>query len=69
MLGAFTGYRKSPNDRGYTLATALERVRAATRTPILSGLPYGHVETKVTLPVGAKARLLVDGRQAYIAWA
>jgi muramoyltetrapeptide carboxypeptidase len=69
VLGAFTGYRKSPNDRGYTLATALERVRAATRTPILSGLPYGHVETKVTLPVGAKARLLVDGRQAYIAWA
>jgi muramoyltetrapeptide carboxypeptidase len=60
VLGAFTGYRKSPNDRGYTLATALERVRAATRTPILSGLPYGHVETKVTLPVGAKGRLLVD---------
>ena len=69
VLGAFTGYRKSPNDRGYTLATAIERVRAATRTPILTGLPYGHVETKVTLPVGAKVRLLVDRRQAYIAWA
>lgn len=69
VLGAFTGYRKSPNDRGYTLATAIDRIRAATRTPILTGLPYGHVATKVTLPVGARARLLVDGRQAYIAWA
>ena len=69
VLGAFTGYRKSPNDRGYTLATAIDRIRAATRTPILTGLPYGHVDTKVTLPVGARARLLVDGRQAYIAWA
>ena len=69
VLGAFTGYRRSPNDRGYTLATAIDRIRAATRTPILTGLPYGHVDTKVTLPVGARARLLVDGRQAYIAWA
>jgi muramoyltetrapeptide carboxypeptidase len=68
VLGAFTGYRKSPNDRGYTLATAIERLRAATRTPILTGLPYGHVETKVTLPVGGRARLLVDRRQAFIAW-
>jgi muramoyltetrapeptide carboxypeptidase len=68
VLGAFTGYRKSPNDRGYTLATAIDRVRAATRTPILTGLPYGHVDTKVTLPVGARARLLVDKRQAFIAW-
>jgi muramoyltetrapeptide carboxypeptidase len=68
VLGAFTGYRKSPNDRGYSLASAIERVRAATRTPILTGLPHGHVPTKVSLPVGARVRLMVDGRQAYIAW-
>jgi muramoyltetrapeptide carboxypeptidase len=68
VLGAMSGWHKSPNDRGYSLASMLERVRAATRTPILTGLPFGHVATKVTLPVGAKARLLVDGRQAFIAW-
>jgi Uncharacterized proteins, homologs of microcin C7 resistance protein MccF len=68
VLGAVSGYRKAPNDRGYSLAAAVERVRAATRTPILTGLPFGHVATKVTMPVGAKVRLLVDGRQAYIAW-
>ncbi len=69
VLGAFTAWRKSPNDRGYGLGTAIERVRAVTATPILTGLPFGHVATKLTLPVGATVRLIVDGRQAYFAWA
>jgi muramoyltetrapeptide carboxypeptidase len=69
VLGAVSGFRKSPNDRGYAMASAIECVRSVTRTPILPGLPFGHVATKVTLPVGAKVRLLVDGRQAYIGWA
>ena len=68
VLGAVSGWRKSPNDRGYSLASMLARVRAATRTPILTGLPFGHVATKVTMPVGAKVRLLVDRRQAFIGW-
>jgi muramoyltetrapeptide carboxypeptidase len=68
VLGAFTAWKKSPNDRGYTLAAAIERVRAATRTPILTGLPFGHVATKVSLPVGARVRLLVEERDAYIGW-
>ena len=46
VLGAFSGWRKSPNDRGYSLASMLARVRAATRTPILTGLPFGHVPTE-----------------------
>ncbi len=68
VLGAFTAFHKSPLDRGYSLRDAIERVRAATATPILSGLPLGHVRTKVCLPVGARARLLVDGRNALIGW-
>jgi len=68
VLGAFTAWKKSPNDRGYSLATAIARVRAATKTPILGGLPFGHVPTKVTLPVGARVQLLVDGRSAFIGW-
>jgi len=68
VLGAISGWRKSPNDRGYSLGSMLERVRAATRTPVLTGLPFGHVTTKVTVPVGARVRLLVDRRQAFIAW-
>jgi muramoyltetrapeptide carboxypeptidase len=68
VLGAFTAWKKSPNDRGYSLRTAIARVRAATKTPILTGLPFGHVPTKVSLPVGARVRLLVDGRDAFIGW-
>ena len=68
VLGAFTAWKKSPNDRGYSLQTAIDRVRAATKTPILTGLPFGHVPTKVSLPVGARVRLLVDGRDAFIGW-
>ena len=69
VLGAVSGFRKSPLDRGYSVAAMLARVRASTRTPILSGLPFGHVATKVTLPVGTAVRLVVDRRQAYIGWA
>jgi muramoyltetrapeptide carboxypeptidase len=68
VLGAFSGWRKSPLDRGYSLKTAIAQVRAATRTPILTGLPFGHVPTKVTLPVGARVELAVDGRNALVAW-
>lgn len=68
VLGAFSNYRKSPNDRGYALKSVLQHLRALTRTPILTGLPFGHVPTKVSLPVGARVQLLVQGRDALIGW-
>ena len=69
LLGAFNGWKSSPLDRGYTLNGAIAKVRSvATRTPVLTGLPFGHVPTKVTLPVGARAELLVDGRDVLIGW-
>ena len=68
LLGAFTDYRKSPLDRGYTLKSEIEHLRSVTKTPILTGLPFGHVPTKVTLPVGAKLTLVVQGRDALMGW-
>lgn len=68
LLGDFSGYRRSPLDRGYTLKTAIAQLRSLTTTPILTGLPFGHVATKVTLPVGAKVRLLVQGRDVLVGW-
>lgn len=68
VLGTFTGWTKSPNDRGYTLKAAIDHLRSVTRTPILTGLPFGHVPTKVTLPVGRRVQLLVDGRDVLIGW-
>lgn len=68
VLGEFSQWRKSPNDRGYGLKAAIDHLRSVTRTPILTGLPFGHVPTKVTMPVGAKVSLLVDGRNVLIGW-
>jgi muramoyltetrapeptide carboxypeptidase len=68
LLGAFTAYQPSPLDRGYTLKSAVKALRDRTRTPVLTGLPFGHVPTHVTLPVGRRVQLLVDGRNVLIGW-
>jgi muramoyltetrapeptide carboxypeptidase len=68
VLGAFSDWRASPMDRGYTLKTAISHLRSVCATPILTGLPFGHVPTKVMLPVGAKVQLVVQGRDALIGW-
>ncbi|HEX6704269.1 MAG TPA: LD-carboxypeptidase [Albitalea sp.] len=68
VLGAFSNWRKSPLDRGYSLKTTVAQLRSVTKTPILTGLPFGHVPTKVTLPVGQRVELLVDGRNVLIGW-
>jgi muramoyltetrapeptide carboxypeptidase len=68
LLGHFNGYEKSPLDRGYTLKTVVAHLRTLTKTPILTGLPFGHVPTKVCLPVGQKVTLLVDGRDVLMGW-
>lgn len=68
VLGSFTEFRKSPLDRGYSLKAVIEHLRSVTATPILTGLPFGHVPTKVCLPVGAKVTLAVQGRDAFIGW-
>lgn len=68
LIGHITGWKPAPNDRGYTLKTALAAVQARLAVPLLTGLPFGHVPTKVCLPVGARAQLVVQGREALLAW-
>jgi muramoyltetrapeptide carboxypeptidase len=68
VLGAVSAWKPSPLDRGYTVKSMVARLRAATRVPILTGLPFGHVHPKVSLPVGRQAQLLVQGRDALIGW-
>jgi len=68
VLGQFSDWKKSPLDRGYKLSSVVAELRARTRTPILTGLPFGHVPTKVCLPVGAKVELFVQGRDVLLAW-
>lgn len=68
LLGDFSGAAKTANDRGYGLKDAVAALRARTRTPVLTGLPFGHVRTKVCLPVGGTVELYVQGREAILGW-
>ena len=68
LLGDFSGWRKSPMDRGYSLKSAIAHLRSVCATPILTGLPFGHVPTKLMLPVGARVQLVVQGRDVMLGW-
>jgi muramoyltetrapeptide carboxypeptidase len=68
VLGHFSHWKPAPHDRGYTLKTMVAHLRGVSRTPLLTGLPMGHVPTIVSLPVGARATLAVQGREAFIGW-
>jgi muramoyltetrapeptide carboxypeptidase len=68
VLGQFTKYQPVPHDKGYRLQTVVDWLRRQVKVPVLTGLPFGHVPTKVCLPVGAKVRLAVEGRDAFVLW-
>jgi muramoyltetrapeptide carboxypeptidase len=68
LLGQFTEFKKSPLDRGYQMKTVVAHLRSLTATPVLTGLPFGHVPTKLSLPVGARVELVVQGRQVLLGW-
>lgn len=68
VLGQFTDYRLTPHDKGFKFDTVVQWLRSQTRVPVLTGLPFGHVATKVLLPVGAPVTLSVDERDALLFW-
>jgi muramoyltetrapeptide carboxypeptidase len=57
VLGDFSGYRLSEIDNGFCFDSMLARLRSTLSVPVLTGLPFGHIVDKVTLPVGAPATL------------
>jgi muramoyltetrapeptide carboxypeptidase len=60
VLGDFSGYRLSPNDNGYDFDAMLAFIRATLPVPVLTGLPFGHVKERCTLPFGGQAQLVSD---------
>jgi muramoyltetrapeptide carboxypeptidase len=68
LLGQFTSYKLVPHDKGFKLKTVVERLRSQLKIPVLSGLPFGNVATKVLLPIGAKVDLATEGRDAFLVW-
>ena len=68
LLGSFNRYQPSPHDKGFKLQTVVNWLRSKTKTPVFTGLPFGHVPTEVMLPVGQQVELMVQGRDALLYW-
>ncbi|MEO5794989.1 MAG: LD-carboxypeptidase [Rhodoferax sp.] len=68
VLGQFTEFTKVPHDGTFRLATVVAWLRSQIKVPVLTNLPFGHVPTKVLLPVGATVELALQGREALVVW-
>lgn len=68
LLGHFTNWVPVPHDKGFKLKTVIDWLRTQVKAPVLTGLPFGHVPTKVCLPVGAEVTLAAEGRDAFLLW-
>ncbi len=68
VLGQFTDYRLVPHDKGYKFQTVVAWLRSQLKVPVLTNLPFGHVPTKVLLPVGMRCDLAVQGRDVLLLW-
>ncbi len=68
VLGQFNQFQLHAFDRGFNMRKVVDWLRSQTRTPVLTGLPFGHVPTKVCLPFGAKVDVALQGQEALILW-
>ncbi len=62
VLGDFSGYKLSAFDNGYDFETMLAYLRERLPVPVLTGLPFGHIQERATLPYGAMAHLVSTER-------
>lgn len=68
VLGAFEPMPAMNSDYGFDFADVLARVIEATATPVVTGLPFGHVPDKAMLAVGAPAWLEVTAGRARLGY-
>lgn len=66
VLGRFSDYRLAPHDKGYDLPEVVAWLRKMVKVPVVTGLPYGHVVTKATLPIGQKIGIATEAGMAYL---
>ena len=64
VFGLFTGADVPPDRPTFSVDEVLAQYAPCVGGPVASGLVYGHVPRKSTLPVGVRARLTCDDRAA-----
>ncbi|MEP7156871.1 MAG: LD-carboxypeptidase [Betaproteobacteria bacterium] len=60
ILGDFTDCDPEKDRFPYSIAHVIETLRELLDIPVLTGLPFGHVARKLTLPFGAMATLDIE---------
>jgi muramoyltetrapeptide carboxypeptidase len=64
VLGDVSGYKLAAFDNGYDFDAMLAYIRSRLSIPVLTGLPFGHIKERCTLPFGAQAHLASDRNAA-----
>ncbi|MCF7529382.1 LD-carboxypeptidase [Neisseria lisongii] len=52
-------------DSSYDLSAVINHIQRATRVPVLTGFPFGHITNKATFPLGAHAAIRSSGNGGY----
>ena len=52
-------------DASYNLSSVMQTIQSATKIPVLTGFPFGHISNKVTMPLGAKAHIRSTANGGY----
>ena len=60
VLGDISNYRLTPADNGYDFDAMLAYLRERLPIPVLTGLPFGHIKERATLPYGGMGHLVSD---------
>lgn len=60
LLGSFDRAQPGEHDYGYDLSSAVMQAEKVSNVPFFSGLPFGHICDKITLPFGATARVRIS---------
>lgn len=69
LLGQFTDCVASNRSRyPYAMDEVVETLRAIAPCPVLTGLPFGHVARKLTLPFGVQALLSLAAGEYTLVW-
>lgn len=66
VLGSFTDYRLAAIDNGFDLPSVVRWLRQTVKVPVVTGLPYGHVKVKATLPIGRKVGIATEAGMAHL---
>ena len=69
VFGQFSNYKLTPHDKGFKLQSVVDWLRTQVKAAVLTDLPFGHVATKLCLPVGQRIDVLVEERDALLLWA